>query len=109
MKPTLRIILSITLACVLGAPSGLAQDSEPAAPAIPDLHERPIVEEGGRTLLWANETEDGEIDWFDVTDATIDPHRFQFGIGRDTIDSIDEPEFVSADDPRGGDPGAGHQ
>ena len=31
---------------------------------------------------------------------TIDPRRFQYGIGKDTIPSIDEPVFVPFDDAR---------
>ncbi len=60
-----------------------------------NYHKRPIVEENGRTLLWANASE-----WFDLTNATIDPHRFQHGIGKDTIPSIDKPVFVRSDDAR---------
>jgi len=59
------------------------------------FHTRPIVEENGRTMLWA-----GEEDWFDMTGSTIDPATFQYGIGKDTIPSIDEPIFVSYDDAR---------
>jgi hypothetical protein len=58
-------------------------------------HTRPIVEVDGRTLLWA-----GEEDWFDVTKATINPATFQYGIGKDTIPSIDAPIFVLSNDPR---------
>ncbi len=35
-----------------------------------------------------------------MTDSTIDPHRFQYGIGKDTIPSIDQPRYVTIDDPR---------
>ena len=65
----------------------------------PGFHDRPIVEEDGKRKLWAGETDEGEVEWFDMTDSTIDPHRFQFGIGKDTIPSIDAPEFVAHDDP----------
>ena len=34
-----------------------------------------------------------------MTGATVDPTRFQYGIGRDTIASIDDPVFVAAGDP----------
>jgi hypothetical protein len=54
--------------------------AEEVAPSGAPHHERPIVERDGRTLLWANETE-----WFDVTDATINPATFQYGIGKDRI------------------------
>ncbi len=65
----------------------------------PDRHSRPIIEEDGASLLWANDTEDGDATYFDVTDAQIDPVTFQFGIGKDSIPSIDEPEFVFPSDP----------
>jgi hypothetical protein len=68
--------------------------------AIPNQHEQPIVEEDGRRLLWASESDDGDIEWFDMTDSTVDPYRFQYGIGKDTIPSIDDPTFVAGDDPR---------
>lgn len=67
---------------------------------IPNRHERPIRSEDGRTWLWASEDDDGTVEWFDMTGATVDPRRFQYGIGKDRIASIDEPEFVAADDRR---------
>jgi len=77
---------------------------EPAG--IPNLHDRPIIEREGKRLLWAGEDDAGDAgdagdaEWFDMTDSLIDPFRFQFGIGKDTIDSIDDPVFVPFDDPR---------
>lgn len=58
-------------------------------------HDRPIRREDGKTMLWANDDE-----WFDLTDSKIDPEKFQHGIGKDSIQSIDEPQFVPADDER---------
>ncbi len=84
--------LLLVLLGLAGAPA--------TAEEIPDRHERPIVERDGRRLLWAGESPDGTVEWFDMTGSTIDPHRFQFGIGKDTIPSIDDPEFVTLDDPR---------
>ncbi len=75
-------------------------DQADQAEAIPNLHDKPIVERDGRRLLWAGEGDGGNVEWFDMTDSTIDPHRFQFGIGKDTIPSIDSPELVAFDDPR---------
>jgi len=83
---------------LFGGLAAAAPTEEPEA--IPDLHDRPIVEKDGKRLLWAGEDAEGNVEWFDMTDSTIDPHRFQSGIGRDTIDSIDAPEFVTFDDPR---------
>jgi len=64
------------------------------------FHDRPIRDENGHTLLWAKEEPDGNTLWFDLTDAELDPRRFQFGIGKDTIPSIEHPVFVEVDDPR---------
>ncbi len=65
------------------------------------FHSRPIVERDGRRLLWARDAgEDHSEEWFDVTESKIDPERFQYGIGKDKIPSIDEPQFVDADDAR---------
>lgn len=63
---------------------------------IPNQHDRPIESRDGRTWLWAGEDDQ----WFDVTNASIDPERFQYGIGKDRIASIDDPLFVAHDDPR---------
>ncbi len=60
-----------------------------------------LKEQKGRTLLWAKgDPASEESQWFDVTDAPLDPLEFQYGIGKDTIPAIDEPLFVSVGDPR---------
>ncbi len=60
-----------------------------------------LKEQDGRTLLWAKgDPESEESQWFDVTDIPLDPLKFQYGIGKDTIPAIDEPLFVAVDDPR---------
>ncbi len=63
---------------------------------------RKIKRQGGRTLLWAggNEPAGAETQWYDFTGAVIPPEELQFGIGKDRIRAIDDPLFVSADDPR---------
>lgn len=61
---------------------------------------RPIIERDGKTLLWAKTGADGQDEWFDLTDSLIDPHKFQYGIGKDKIRSIESPIFVDVDDPR---------
>lgn len=64
-------------------------------------HQRPIIERDGKTLLWALGDPDGEdAEWFDMTDSAIDPAEFQYGIGKDRIPSIDEPEFARYGDPK---------
>lgn len=84
-----------TLPSLLLPPLLLASACSATRDSVPFRHHRPIVERDGRTWLWA-----GEDDWFEVSNAPVDPTRFQFGIGRDTIPSIDEPEHVAPDDPR---------
>jgi len=64
---------------------------------------RKIHREGDRQYLWAggpSDPEDPESDWFDLSGAPLPIERFQYGIGRDQIASIDEPVFVKPDDPR---------
>ena len=64
-------------------------------------HTRPIIERGGKRLLWARGLPNSpKAEWFDVSDALIDPKSFQFGIGKDRIPSIDQPAFADADDTR---------
>lgn len=64
-------------------------------------HARAIIERDGRRLLWAKGMPDSkDAEWFDVTDSVIDPEKFQYGIGKDTIASIDAPQFAEANDPR---------
>lgn len=102
MKPAITALLCGALLAACETMDGrkivTTQPSEDVA--VPDQHTRPIKEEYGRTLLWANETEDGDVEWFDMTGSPISPYKFQFGIGKDTIPSIDEPEFVRFGDPR---------
>lgn len=65
------------------------------------IHQRPIIQKNGKTLLWAKGNPKGkDAEWFDVTKALINPARFQYGIGKDTIPSIDKPEFARIGDPR---------
>jgi len=60
-----------------------------------------IVKKDGKQLLWASGRFDSEdAEWFDMTDSLINPRRFDHGIGKDTIPSIDAPLFVKRDDPR---------
>jgi len=65
------------------------------------VHQRPIITKNGKTLLWAKGNPKGDdAEWFDMTEALVDPAKFQYGIGKDTIPSIDEPEFAKIGDPR---------
>lgn len=64
-------------------------------------HTRAIIQRDGKTLLWAKEDpESRETLWFDMTGALVDPKKFQYGIGKDSIPAIDDPVYVDPDDPR---------
>jgi hypothetical protein len=57
--------------------------------------------ENGRTYVWAGRNaKTGQDEWYDFTGAPFPAADLQFGIGKDRIRSIDDPLFVSADDPR---------
>ena len=55
----------------------------------------------GKTLLWASGSRDSAGGkWYDFTGARVPAEELQFGIGQDSIKSIDDPVFVEPDDPR---------
>lgn len=58
---------------------------------------------GGQQFLWAKGPPDAQredSEWFDLTGSPLPLDRFEHGIGRDTIRSIDQPVLVKADDVR---------
>lgn len=63
-----------------------------------------IKREGDKTFVWAGPREHGpgsdKATWYDFTGAPFAPEELQFGIGMDSIPSIDDPMFVDADDAR---------
>ncbi len=74
-------------------------EREPSARPQAPPTKRPIRVKNGRTLLWAFGDADSDSgEWFDMTDAAVDPRTFQYGIGKDSIPSIDQPQFLRHDD-----------
>ena len=60
-----------------------------------------VRQDNGRTLLWAaGDPDSPDAEWYDFTGAPIPTAELQFGIGKDRIPAIDDPIFVSPDDPR---------
>ena len=60
-----------------------------------------IRREGDKTYIWSGGDKGGEgATWYDFTGAPMPPEELQFGIGKDRIRAIDDPYFVSPDDPR---------
>lgn len=59
--------------------------------------------EDDKQYLWASGSmnpKQGESDWFDLTGSPLPLQKFDYGIGRDRIRSIDKPIFVKPDDQR---------
>jgi len=61
-----------------------------------------IRREGDKTFIWAggDKSAGKGAKWYDFTGAPMSPDELQFGIGKDSIRAIDDPYFVSPDDPR---------
>lgn len=63
-----------------------------------------VKHEGGKTYIYAgprrSDPSTPGAPWYDFTDSVIPTEKLQFGIGKDTIRAIDDPLFVSPDDPR---------
>jgi hypothetical protein len=62
-----------------------------------------IRRDGDSQFLWARgrpRQDPTSVEWFDLTGSPLDLTKFQFGIGKDRIKAIDEPEFVDPDDAR---------
>jgi Protein of unknown function (DUF3179) len=61
-----------------------------------------IRREGDKTYIWAggDKSVGKDAKWYDFTGAPMSPDELQFGIGKDRIRAIDDPYFVSPDDPR---------
>ncbi len=69
----------------------------------PTVRAEHIRRHDGRQFLWASgrlEPGSEETDWFDLTGSPLPLEKFEHGIGRDEIQSIDDPVFVKPDDPR---------
>src|SRR5262249_44481601 len=67
-------------------------------------HDRPAVflhQEQGRMKLWAGKKEDGQPEFWDVTDADIVVGRLSGGYGRDSVPGIDHPILEAPSTERG--------
>lgn len=99
-------IAALTLTSILAA-ACVAQDKEGAAGrekrfrGLLGPNNNKVKVEGGKTFLWAKGKRDGpDAQWYDFTDSLVPAAELQFGIGKDSIPAIDDPFFVSPDDPR---------
>jgi hypothetical protein len=104
--------VSIVLLLVLSMPIGAAraeQDQDkgkkksdkPKYRGVIGPDSKKIKRVDGKTFISASRNpEDSDAQWYDFTGSIIPPGELQFGIGKDTIPAIDDPEFVAPDDPR---------
>ena len=69
--------------------------------AFPLVQDRGHREPGSKALLWAGGGTPSSPDaqWYNFTGSLIPASQLQFGIGKDRIRAIDDPLFVSPDDP----------
>lgn len=101
---------AVGLAATLAAAPGWAQSGNQSGRQNPyrgqiRANSKKVLHKDGKTLLWAgprgSRPDPNKPDmWFDFSGAPIPPAELQYGIGRDTIPSIDDPMFVAPDDPR---------
>jgi len=103
-------IYGIVLCCILAGSALFLYDSTTSIEMMQAIGENttrmstlrgmPIVEENGKTLLWAGKNiQTGESKWWDATDALINIRNFDHGLGADRIASIDAPMFAAKDHP----------
>lgn len=62
-----------------------------------------IRRDSDKQYLWAMgpmDSKSKEAQWFDLTGSPLPLEKFEHGIGRDRIRSIDRPVFVKPDDPQ---------
>ncbi len=104
--PTAAAVLAATVIVALPCGTSAAADDEKAQKPKyrgllgPDSNK--VKTEGDKTLLWSGggKPDSPEAQWYDFTGSPIPAAELQFGIGKDRIRSIDDPLFVSPDDPR---------
>ncbi|MCH9035136.1 MAG: DUF3179 domain-containing protein [Planctomycetes bacterium] len=102
--------LAVGLAVALAAAPSWAQSSGQAGRQSPYRRQigpnsKKVLKKDGKTYIWAGPRSTSPDPkktglWYDFTGSPIPPAELQFGIGKDTIPSIDDPFFVSPDDER---------
>ena len=91
---------AMTAACVAQDGEGKAKRKKRFRGLLGPANKK-VKEEGGKTFLLAKGKPDSpDAEWYDFTDSSIPAAELQFGIGKDSIPAIDDPLFVSPDDPR---------
>lgn len=103
-------LLGSLLAAVLATASCLAQEGGRAPAPRKAIrgkigaNSNKVKVEDGKTFIWAGPPRTDPMDsgakWYDFTGSPIPAEELQFGIGMDAIPAIDDPYFVSPDDPR---------
>lgn len=100
-----RALLAVGLCTMLPAPLMAGSGHTPSAAyrGLLGKGSKKVRVEGNKTYLWAGgdiQPNSPDSQWYDYTGSPIPAAELQFGIGKDSISSIDDPLFVSPDDPR---------
>ncbi|MCP4247489.1 MAG: DUF3179 domain-containing protein [bacterium] len=103
--PIAAVVLIAAVIVALPFMTAAAGDKDSQKPKYRGLlgpDNKKVRTEGDKTLLWAGggKPDSAEAQWYDFTGSPISAADLQFGIGKDRIRSIDDPLFVSPDDPR---------
>lgn len=99
-----RVILAVAACLSLSSPAVGQSEAKSNYRGVIGASSPKIKKIGDQTMIFAGRrgTSPGDpaAPWYDFTGSVIPPGDLQFGIGKDTIRSIDDPMFVSPDDPR---------
>lgn len=100
-------VVALAMTVALFVPTTVAQSKDGKKPdekqyrGLLGPHSEKVKTEGDETYLWAGgNPASPDADWYDFTGSPIPAAELQFGIGKDRIRAIDDPLFVSPDDPR---------
>lgn len=100
-----RTLIAVGLCAVLPPASMAGKDRGQRASyrGLLGPNSKKIRVEGNKTYLWAGgdiQPNSPDSQWYEYTGSPIPAEELQFGIGKDSIRSIDDPLFVTPDDPR---------
>ena len=84
-----------------GRPASAKSSATPKYRGLLGAESKKIRRDGDKTYILASgDPESADAEWYDFSGAPIDPAQLQFGIGKDRIQAIDDPVYVTPDDPQ---------
>ncbi len=98
----ITVLLSILLACTIGLIVKIifiyqtnGDIFAASAGSVSSRSEKSIViEKDGKSWLWGG----SENEHFDITNLTLNPEQFHYGIGREQFPALTDPQFVTTDE-----------